>query len=52
MGGATLIVCVCVCVCVMGGLCQRHLHMAPRVSIYAGPTYCHLQRLTCHNMIG
>ena len=36
----------------MGGLCQRHLHMAPRVSIYAGPTYCHLQRLACHNTIG
>ena len=31
----------------MGGLCQRHLHMAPRVSIYAGPTYCHPQRLAC-----
>ena len=31
----------------MGGLCQRHLHMGPRVSIYAGPTYCHLQRLAC-----
>ena len=36
----------------MGGLCQRHMHMAPQVSTQEYPqlNFCHSQGLTCYKI--